>query len=141
MAGSDLRNRIFYQLKPFIPRRLQLYLRSKLTLRKRTAYADVWPIAEEAGKPPDGWPGWPDQKKFALVLMHDVELDLGQQKCAQLMSLEQAAGFRSSFNFVPERYRVRPEVRQMLTENGFEVGVHGLIHDGKLFQSWEIFQE
>jgi hypothetical protein len=55
--------------------------------------------------------------------------------------LEESFGFRSSFNFVPERYRVLPAVRHMLTANGFEVGVHGLNHDGKLYQSWEIFTE
>ena len=81
------------------------------------------------------------QKKFAIVLMHDVESEAGQRKCAELMSLEQSLGFRSSFNFVPERYQILPEVRQMLAINGFEVGVHGLNHDGKLFQSRKIFQE
>lgn len=136
-----LRNRIFYQLKPLIPRRFQLWLRSKMALRKRTIYANVWPILEEAGKRPDGWPGWPDQKKFAVVLMHDVESEVGQQKCSKLMGLEQDFGFRSSFNFVPERYHVLSEVRKMLTTNGFEVGVHGLNHDGKLYWSKRIFQE
>jgi len=57
------------------------------------------------------------------------------------MSLEKQIGFCSSFNFVPERYNVLPEVRRMLTTNGFEVGVHGLNHDGKLYQSRKIFQE
>lgn len=141
MAGEQLRNKIFYQLKPLIPRHLQVWLRSKMALRQRTANAAVWPILEVAGQPPDEWPGWPEQKKFAFTLMHDVETDFGQQKCTRLMALEQDIGFRSSFNFVPERYRVSPDVRHRLTANGFEVGVHGLIHDGKLYQSWEIFQE
>ena len=34
---------------------------------------DIWPIDKNAGKPPEGWTGWPDGKKFALVLTHDVE--------------------------------------------------------------------
>jgi hypothetical protein len=110
-------------------------------LRKRIAYSNVWPILEKACKPPDGWSGWPDQKRFALVLTHDVESEIGQQKCHKLMSLEKQIGFRSSFNFVPERYDVLPEVRHMLTTNGFEVGVQGLNHDGKLYQSRRIFQE
>jgi hypothetical protein len=57
------------------------------------------------------------------------------------MKLEADRGFVSSFNFVPERYDVSPEVRDMLTDNGFEVGVHGLKHDGKLYQTREIFTE
>lgn len=141
MNGTKIRNRIFYQLKPLIPRRLQVWLRSQMALQKRRRYSQIWPILEEAGKPPAGWPGWPEQKRFALVLRHDVEWEMGQQKCSKLMVLEQAMGFRSSFNFVPERYQVLPQVRHSLTMNGFEVGVHGLKHDGKLFQSRKIFQE
>ena len=101
----------------------------------------MWPILESAGEPPDGWPGWPGQKRFALVLTHDVESGHGQRMCQRLMSLEEKLGFRSSFNFVPERYHVSPELRAHLTEHGFEVGVHGLKHDGKLFSSRKIFQE
>ena len=49
--------------------------------------------------------------------------------------------FRSSFNFVPERYNVSKRLRNDLTDKGFEVGVHGLIHDGKLFSTKKIFQK
>jgi len=55
------------------------------------------------------------------------------------MELEKNLGFRSSFNFVPERYNVSSVVRSELVRNGFEVGVHGLNHDGKLFSSREVF--
>jgi peptidoglycan/xylan/chitin deacetylase (PgdA/CDA1 family) len=57
------------------------------------------------------------------------------------MDVEKQLGFRSSFNLVPERYRVSAGTRHMLTANGFEVGVHGLNHDGKLYRSRDIFQE
>jgi hypothetical protein len=46
-------------------------------------------------------------------------------------------GFRSAFNFVPERYAVSSQLRQELVQRGFEVAVHGLKHDGKLFLSRE----
>ncbi|HEV2395496.1 MAG TPA: glycosyltransferase [Candidatus Sulfotelmatobacter sp.] len=52
------------------------------------------------------------------------------------MRLETKFGFRSSFNFVPEgQYRVPEDLRTLLTQSGFEVGVHGLDHDGKLYRS------
>jgi hypothetical protein len=52
------------------------------------------------------------------------------------MELERDLGFCSSFNFVPEgSYRVPVELRQELTANGFEVGIHDLKHDGHLFSS------
>ncbi|MDB6126708.1 MAG: GDP-mannose-dependent alpha-(1-6)-phosphatidylinositol monomannoside mannosyltransferase [Verrucomicrobia bacterium] len=95
-----------------------------------------WPIDEAAGRKPANWPGWPQGKKFALVLTHDVEDLIGLGKCRQLAELEMAAGFRSSFNFIPEGpYVVPPELRAWLTGHDFEIGVHDLHHDGKLFTS------
>ena len=134
-------NRLYYSLKPLIPRSVQIFLRRQLITRKRKLYSHVWPINPAAGKPPDGWPGWPEHKKFALVLTHDVDTACGQGKSLQLMEIEKTLGFSSSFYFVPERYEVSHEIRKNLTSNGFEVGVHGLKHDGKLYASKKIFQE
>ena len=133
-------NKLYYRLKPLIPRRAQIWLRSYMALRKRSKYLDVWPILKQDGAPPHDWPGWPENKKFALVLTHDVDTAKGQEKCYDLMKLEKDIGFNSSFNFVPERYRVSSKLRHDLTGNGFEVGVHGLYHDGKLYESRKIFQ-
>jgi hypothetical protein len=55
------------------------------------------------------------------------------------MQVEEQFGFRSAFYFVPERYAVSPNLRINLVLRGFEVGVHGLNHDGKLYQSEEEF--
>jgi len=55
------------------------------------------------------------------------------------MRLEQNLGFFSSFNFVPRRYDVSAVIRRHLRSNGYEVGVHGLYHDGKYYQSREEF--
>lgn len=100
----------------------------------------VWPIDEEARKRPDNWPGWPERKKFAFILTHDVDTARGAARCRDLMDIELMLGFRSSFNFVPERYTLGPEIRHELTLQGFEVGVHGLKHDGKLYNSRRIFR-
>lgn len=141
MADTSFVTSTYYHLKPVIPRRLQLSLRRRLAARKRPAYADLWPVLESAGSPPLGWPGWPEGKKFALVLTHDVEFKEGQDKCFTLAETESALGFRSLFNFVPERYQVSEQLRAWLISNGFEVGVHGLYHDGKLFKSEQMFRE
>jgi hypothetical protein len=134
-------NGIYYHLKPFIPRSLQIVLRRGIVRAKRKYYGHVWPINERAGKKPEDWCGWPGQKQFAFVLMHDVETEVGHSKCRQLMRLEEEMDFRSSFNFVPERYRVSSELRRDLIKMGFEVGVHGLKHDGKLFLSRKRFSQ
>ncbi|MGA9542300.1 MAG: glycosyltransferase [Candidatus Sulfotelmatobacter sp.] len=129
-------NRIYYFLKPVIPWRLRVEMRRWRANRRRKAFADVWPIDPKAGATPPGWPGWPDRKRFALILTHDVEGSKGLSRVEQLMNLEQKYGFRSCFNFVPEgEYRVSDGTRQMLEQDGFEVGVHGLEHDGKLYSS------
>ncbi|MGB5847699.1 MAG: hypothetical protein WBH40_04365 [Ignavibacteriaceae bacterium] len=133
--------KLFYILKPIIPRSVQIFLRRKLVERQIEKYKNVWPILEKAGEKPNGWLGWVDNKKFAVILTHDVESQSGHDKCINLMELEKNLGFCSSFNFVPERYKVSPELRKYLADNGFEVGVHGLNHDGKLFSSERVFTE
>ena len=91
---------------------------------------------------PDGWPGWPDGKQFAFVLTHDVESQEGLAKVRKLAEFEMEHGFRSSFNFIPDGpYQVSAELRQWLVDNGFEVGVHDLHHDGKLYRNREEFRK
>lgn len=135
-----LLRRIYYALKPHLPWRLRIGLRRMLARRLRGASAHVWPIDPVAARQPDGWPGWPAGKKFAVVLTHDVEGPDGLLRCRELAECERQLGFRSSFNFVPEgSYRLDPELRGWLTQNGFEVGVHDLEHDGHLFDSQAVF--
>src|SRR5438094_5527730 len=131
-----LRHRIYYGLKPFVPRSIRLGIRRWFAIRKREQLRDIWPIMPASERAPDNWLGWPDGKQFALVLTHDVEGKEGLAKCRELMRLEQELGFRSSFNFIPEgNYKVPSELRDELTTNGFEVGIHDLKHDGRLFVS------
>lgn len=131
-----LLNKAYYFFKPYIPWPLRFAVRRRLATRTRIACSDVWPIDESAGRTPPGWPGWPEGKRFALVLTHDVERNKGLSRVERLVSLELERGLRSSFNFVPEgEYRVPDALRQALDRAGFEVGVHGLKHDGKLYAS------
>jgi peptidoglycan/xylan/chitin deacetylase (PgdA/CDA1 family) len=131
-----LRNRIYYALKPFVPQSIRRAIRRKLAVRLRKQIGDVWPIMPGSERAPENWPGWPGNKKFALVLTHDVESEAGLGRCRSLMELERDLGFCSSFNFIPEgTYRVPIELRKELTANGFEVGIHDLKHDGHLFSS------
>lgn len=132
-------NNIFYTFKPVIPRQFQLWIRSKIIQFTLDSYADSWPILESAATPPPEWQGWPDDKKFGLILMHDVETALGQSRCTSVMELEKSYGVCSAFNFVPERYDVSENLRHQLVENGFEVAVHGLNHDGKLYRDQSMF--
>jgi len=133
-------HKLYYRIKKYIPRGTQLFLRRQLVRRQMRRYGNVWPIDEAAQTIPANWRVWPEGKKFALVLTHDVDTAKGAENCIKLMMLELQLGFRSSFNFVPERYAVPPKLRHELVANGFEVGLHGLNHDGKLYHSREIFK-
>ncbi|MCP4710744.1 MAG: glycosyltransferase, partial [Planctomycetes bacterium] len=129
-----------YSLKPFIPNRALLALRRMFIQFRKYTHRDIWPIYEKAGRVPGGWKGWREGKRFALVLTHDVESPRGQSQCLDLMGLEEKLGFRSSFYFPTDRYVHDEEVIRGLQEHGFEVGVHGVCHDGKLYKSREIFE-
>lgn len=138
MIGSHYQ--FYYSIKRFIPRRLQLFMRRTVLLRKREKYAKEWPINDKASSLPDGWTGWPDGKQFALVLTHDVDTQKGHDCCLQLADMEEKLGFRSSFNFVVNDYAVSAELRHELVRRGFEVGVHGLTHDCSLYKNEFEFQ-
>lgn len=137
---QTLSNRFYYRIKPFLPWRARLGLRKVHARISRRLNRDNWPIDEAAGKVPVGWPGWPENRQFALVLTHDVEGPDGLAKCQRLAELELSLGFRSSFNFIPEGpYAVPAALRTWLTDHGFEVGVHDLRHDGRLYDSTDLF--
>jgi len=132
---------IYYKLKPVIPRIAQVILRRISIDLYKDKYKDIWPIYNKASCAPKGWTGWPDNKQFALVLTHDVETSRGEERCLDLMYLEKELGFRSAYFFVPEICKNCFSIRNKLRKNKFEVGIHGLFHDGKLFQSRKIFQK
>ena len=59
----------------------------------------------------------------------------------KLANLEAKLGFRSYFNFVPERYKNSNSMHRDIRRLGCDIGVHGLKHDGKLFHSLKIFNQ
>jgi hypothetical protein len=146
-----LLNKAYYTFKFLVPRRLQIELRRYYVNRKRSLHADIWPIDPNVGKPLGIWghdaascpqiPNWPNGKKFALVLTHDVESAQSLDKCYQLAKMEERLGFRSSFNFVAGDYPIPAALRQHLTDRGFEIGVHGLHHDNNPFRSKSVFRK
>jgi len=84
---------------------------------------------------------WPPGFRGALVLTHDVEGVEGQRRCSDLADLEAKNGFKSSFNFVAERYPLDRDLMLELQARGFEIGVHGIKHDGRKFSTRAIYEE
>ena len=84
---------------------------------------------------------WPDGRSWALVLTHDVETDAGHRDMDLLRGLERERGYRSSWNFVALRYRVDDDMVRSLQDEGCEVGVHGLRHDGRDLGSTRLMEK
>ena len=132
---------VFYVLKPLIPRRIQIGMRRTRARIKRKSNSGKWPIDPVAARVPDDWPGWPGGKKFALVLIHDVDTAKGLDRCLKLLELEKSLGFVSCFNFVPKGYPLPETTRREIAEAGFEIGVHGLTHEGRTFKNYGTFSQ
>lgn len=132
-------NNLYYFFKPLLPRRAQLVLRRSLLKLQMQKAQQHWPILETASQKPEGWNGWPDGKKFAVVITHDVESLRGLKKCRALAEIDMDFGFKSAFNIVPRKYIVPTAIRWWLVNKGFEIGIHDYNHDGKLFRNKKIF--
>jgi len=151
---ASLRN-IFYKVKPLVPRHIQVRLRRKYLIFQKIKAFPSWPVDlhlyntyQNAIKEIFKSTGlveipfinfWPNSKKFAVVLAHGVETSNGQKNIWKVKEIEEELNFRSVWNFVPERYKLDEELIQELKNNGFEIGIHGLKHDGKLFKNKKVF--
>ena len=143
--------RLYYAVKPFVPRRLAVLLR-RLYRMSMTPSVDLgWPVEPRYAR--FLWEVaqqirvlrrqpvlpfihfWPHGQHFAFVITHDVETGEGQRLARELAELDASYGFRSSFNFVAEDYRLDLDLIEHLRERGFEVGMHGVHHDGRAFGS------
>ena len=136
----------YYLARPALPRPVQLRLRRLFTHVQATSAFPGWPvedslhdfygwlfamIAEVAGEPVPFLGLWPAGRSWALVLTHDVETAVGYRDMNLLRAPERVRGYRSSWNLVGARYQVDSETVRALQDDGCEIGVHGLWHDGR----------
>jgi peptidoglycan/xylan/chitin deacetylase (PgdA/CDA1 family) len=147
--------RAYYALKPIIPRAIQILLRQRYAASQETERFPSWPIETRildlvAGSvrnalegndkaPLFGIAPWPDGNRFAFCITHDIEWDAGLRGAIALLEVERRVGVVSSWNLVPERYPIDWSIVKELRNAGSEIGIHGLKHDGRLFQSKRIF--
>jgi hypothetical protein len=148
----------YYMLRPLLPVSFRKHLQ-RLALRDWDAIPfPKWPIdltteelieatwrilltASGTDKIPFIW-FWPEGYLSACIMTHDVETEAGRDFCVTMMKMEQKFGIHSAFEVVPEeRYPVPDQFLQEIRDQGCEVCVHGLNHDGRLFSSEAIFLE
>ncbi len=148
--------RLYYWVKPAIPRVLVRRARRAVQPGAPGTFRLGWPVEDRyrrflwatigallalAGR--DEAPFlffWPGDARSALVLTHDVETAGGQRFVAEVADREERLGLRSSFNFVAERYALDLGLIRELRSRGFEVGLHGLRHDGRELRSRRSFE-
>ncbi len=146
----------YYALKPLMPRRLQLALRRAYAPRQAKAQFPAWPLESSlvehrnaqlleqvraSGRsrtPFVNW--WPERKRAAAILTHDVEGPAGVANVMRVIELERRYGFVSSWNFVAEWYPIPPGLFDDVRAAGCEIGLHGILHDGKLFSDRATFE-
>jgi peptidoglycan/xylan/chitin deacetylase (PgdA/CDA1 family) len=157
--GSRRRSRLlsaYYRIKPWIPRFVQLQFRRAYARRQATRSFPAWPVESTLLKRRDeqlrarlhdqglrrvpvvGW--WPDGASSACVLTHDVEGEAGVENIGRVLEVEQRHGFVSSWNFVAEWYPIPDGLFDRLRASGCEIGLHGIKHDGRLFESRSQFE-
>ena len=154
LSGDKLS--VYYRVKRFIPRRVQLSARRMLIRRQGLPEFPVWPLEESfdrllrfytrclllaGGKRELSFDWfWPAPYRAAVILTHDVESAEGLRLAIELADLEQERGLRSSFNIVARWYRIDEGVLSELRARGFELGVHGVYHDRSMFSSRAAFE-
>lgn len=147
--------RLYYELRPYIPRRMQLALRRMYARRQAQRTFPHWPIepilvehqhAEFRRRLPEhgdrGVPlvnFWPGAHRFAFVLTHDVEGPAGIDNIGRVLEVEQRHGCVSSWNFCAEEYPITDGTFELVRRAGGEIGLHGIDHKCKLFSSRDRF--
>jgi hypothetical protein len=147
---------IYYLLRPFLQVSVRRYLQ-KVYLRGWDVIAfPTWPVdcsidrlfekllvlamqTRQTDRLPFIW-FWPEGYAACAIVTHDIETAAGRDFARSLMDIDDAFGIKTSFQIVPEkRYAVSPEYLASIRERGFEIGVQGLTHDGRLFWNHKEF--
>jgi hypothetical protein len=156
--GGGLWQDVYYALRPY----LSVPVRKHLQRLRLTGWESIpfprWPVdvtvetllasamalqlkASGRAKIPFIW-FWPEGAPGCAIMTHDVESLAGRDFCEQLMDLDDESGIKASFNVIPElRYEVPVAFLERFCTRGFELNVHDLNHDGRLFRSKKQFLE
>jgi len=143
--------RAYYGIKPLLPRRLQIAMRRVYARRQMRTEFPRWPIepllverrradllAELERRGSERLPTiapWPEGRRFAAILTHDVEGPAGVANVRRIIEIESRHGFVSCWNFVAEWYPIPDGLFDDIRAAGCEIGLHGVRHDCKLFAS------
>jgi len=158
MTSSNASRMMYYLVRPLLPVPIRKYLqRIRLSGWERIAFPQ-WPVdcsvdalmrsamalalkCADVIELPFIW-FWPDGAAAAAIITHDIETRAGQAMSRAVMDLDDAFGFKSAFQIVPEVHSSAPgEFLREIRQRGFEGNIHDLNHDGHLFRSRQLFEQ
>ena len=148
--SSGLATNLYYLARPFLGVRVRRHMQRLRLAGWRSIVFPRWPVdrsveqiyetllrlcvqAHNGGRVPFIW-FWPQGLPSCAAVTHDVEAVKGRDFCPALMDVDDSFGIKSSFQLVPEkRYALSRPFIESIRVRGFEVNVHDLNHDGRLF--------
>jgi hypothetical protein len=143
-------NSLYYMARPILGVSVRRHLQKLRLAGWRSIAFPHWPVdrtveqihetmlrlcvqAHDGQEVPFIW-FWPEGLPSCAAITHDVEAVKGRDFCPTLMDLDESFGIKSSFQLVPEkRYELSQPFIESIRARGFEVNVHDLNHDGRLF--------
>ncbi len=137
---------VSYRRVPDVVRKI---VRELMTHRRAAALNDdypVWPVEPSVetirrvylglrkASEPDLTPApfWPEGRRFAIALTHDVDSAKGLRVAREIAGEESARGHRSCWYLVGRDYRLDPVAVGDLRAAGGEFGLHGAHHDNRI---------
>ncbi len=154
-SGSAI-EKLYYQLRPYLGVAVRKHLQ-KVRLRGWDKIAfPQWPVDRSVdvlmeralaavlktrcgASVPFVW-FWPDGASACGMMTHDVEGQAGLDFCDELMDIDDSYAIKSAFQLSPEgREDEWRRTAARLRKRGFEVNLHDLNHDGRLFADQAAF--
>lgn len=132
--------KLFYNIKPFLPRRLQIAfrrIRAQRIFRKMPPpYLHSTYLNSNVNSN-----SLPNNAECVVLLTHDIETVQGLINIKLIREVEREYGVISNWNFVLEKYGDVSDYIKELNDEGCECGAHGLYHDGLLFKDKNTYDE
>ncbi len=156
--SGRLLHTFYYLFRPLLALAIRKRLQRLVFRRRRKCMFPAWPVdcsvedifeqlmtlklhASSTREIPFIW-FWPDGKDSALMMTHDVEEQKGADHCDFLMDVDDSYGIKAAFQLIPEgAYNSFGALVSRIRARGFEVNIHDLDHDGRLYEQKDLFKE
>ena len=154
---EQLLQTLYYFLRPILPLPVRKRLQRRVFQQRLGRKFPHWPVdcsvdqifqqlmgltllASGGSEIPFIW-FWPEGSDCALMMTHDVEEQNGADLCDFLMDLDDSCGIKAAFQLIPEgAYEDFDTLASKIRARSFELNIHDLDHDGRLYEHKELFE-